>query len=82
MAIVGDLPFVLSLSKHENDFFSSLLDAEQQETEPDDAKRQPQGANDRHSTHLMRKPSTDLGTDDRTSPNGEGQRYDTGIGTL
>jgi len=25
MAIVGDLPFVLSLSKHENDFFSTLL---------------------------------------------------------
>src|SRR5437867_4967217 len=25
IAIVGDFPFVLSLSKHENDFFSSLL---------------------------------------------------------
>src|SRR5216117_3220431 len=25
VAIVGDLPFVLSLSKHENDFFSTLL---------------------------------------------------------
>ena len=25
IAIVGDLPFVLSLSKHENDFFSTLL---------------------------------------------------------
>ena len=27
MAIVGDLPFVLSLSKHENAFFSTLLEA-------------------------------------------------------
>src|SRR5213593_2866541 len=25
LAIVGDFPFVLSLSKHESDFFSSLL---------------------------------------------------------
>ena len=31
MAIVGDLPFVLSLSKHENDFFSTLLGQDQVE---------------------------------------------------
>jgi hypothetical protein len=31
MAIVGDSPFVLSLSKHENDFFSTLLGQDQVE---------------------------------------------------